>query len=351
MLTLFWLVLTLVTLVVLVYTNAAGVTWIVAVAALLGLSWAGGLLPASLNVMLTALRPMRGGTTGSSPDWSKLLAVSAPALTADEQRFLTHEVDELCSMVTDWETTNVYKDLPRHVWQFIKDKGFLGLSIAKDFGGLGFSAYAHSQVMTKLSTHSGTVSVTVMVPNSLGPGELLQHYGTDAQRRHYLPRLAKGLEIPCFALTNPHAGSDAAAIPDRGIVCMGEHEGKRVLGLRITWEKRYITLGPVATLLGLAFHAYDPEHLIGDRDDVGITCALIPTSHPGVSMLGRGWRMLMNALPRGAAFRFPQRAPAWRSSPCAPPADTPAFVSSSRRRSACSRESKSRSRAWGATCT
>ena len=384
MLTLFWLVLTLVTLVVLVYTNAAGVTWIVAVAALLGLSWAGGLLPASLNVTLTALFvpialvlnvvPLRrrllsdrllsafrrvmppmsqterdaieAGTVwwdaelfSGRPDWSKLLAVSAPALTADEQRFLTHEVDELCSMVTDWETTNVYKDLPRHVWQFIKDKGFLGLGIAKEFGGLGFSAYAHSQVMTKLSTHSGTVSVTVMVPNSLGPGELLQHYGTDAQRRHYLPRLAKGLEIPCFALTNPHAGSDAAAIPDRGIVCMGEHEGKRVLGLRITWEKRYITLGPVATLLGLAFHAYDPEHLIGDRDDVGITCALIPTSHPGVSigrrhmplnmvfqngptwgrdvfipmewviggqpMLGRGWRMLMECLAAGRGISLP----------------------------------------------
>src|SRR5437763_11862350 len=384
MLTLFWLVLTLVTLVVLVYTNAAGVTWIVAVAALLGLSWAGGLLPASLNVTLMALFvpialvlnvvPLRrrllsdrllsafrrvmppmsqterdaieAGTVwwdaelfSGRPDWSKLLAVSAPALTADEQRFLTHEVDELCSMVTDWETTNVYKDLPRHVWQFIKDKGFLGLGIAKEFGGLGFSAYAHSQVMTKLSTHSGTVSVTVMVPNSLGPGELLQRYGTDAQKRHYLPRLAKGLEIPCFALTNPHAGSDAAAIPDRGIVCMGQHEGKRVLGLRITWEKRYITLGPVATLLGLAFHAYDPDHLIGDRDDVGITCALIPTSHPGVSigrrhmplnmvfqngptwgrdvfipmewviggrpMLGRGWRMLMECLAAGRGISLP----------------------------------------------
>ena len=377
MLTLFWLVLTLGTLIVLLYTNAAGVTWIVAVAALLGLSWAGGLLPASLNVTLTGLFvpialvlnvvPLRrrllsdrllsafrrvmppmsqterdaieAGTVwwdaelfSGRPDWS-------PALTADEQRFLTHEVDELCSMVTDWETTNVYKDLPRHVWQFIKDKGFLGLGIAKEFGGLGFSAYAHSQVMTKLSTHSGTVSVTVMVPNSLGPGELLQHYGTDAQKRHYLPRLAKGLEIPCFALTNPHAGSDAAAIPDRGIVCMGEHEGKRVLGLRITWEKRYITLGPVATLLGLAFHAYDPEHLIGNRDDVGITCALIPTSHPGVSigrrhmplnmvfqngptwgrdvfipmewviggqpMLGRGWRMLMECLAAGRGISLP----------------------------------------------
>ena len=166
--------------------------------------------------------------------------------------------------------------------------------IAKEYGGLGFSAYAHSQVMTKLSTHSGTVSVTVMVPNSLGPGELLAHYGTDEQKRHYLPRLAKGLEIPCFALTNPTAGSDAASIPDFGIVCWGEHEGKRVLGLRVTWDKRYITLGPVATLLGLAFRAYDPDHLVGDKEDIGITCALIPTSHPGVE-IGRR-HMPLNAV-------------------------------------------------------
>ena len=136
--------------------------------------------------------------------------------------------------------------------------------------------------MIKLSTHSGAVSVTVMVPNSLGPGELLAHYGTDEQKRHYLPRLAKGLEIPCFALTHPNAGSDAASIPDYGIVCRGEHEGRRVLGLSVTWDKRYITLGPVATLLGLAFRAYDPDHLVGDAEDIGITCALIPTSHPGV---------------------------------------------------------------------
>jgi acyl-CoA dehydrogenase len=242
-------------------------------------------------------------------------------------------------MVTDWETTNVYKDLPPQVWQTIRDKGFLGMSIAKEYGGLGFSAYAHSEVMTKLSTHSGTVSVTVMVPNSLGPGELLQHYGTDEQKRYYLPRLAKGVEIPCFALTNPHAGSDAAAIPDYGIVCMGEHDGKRVLGLRVTWEKRYITLGPVATLLGLAIHAYDPDHLVGDQEDIGITCALIPTMHPGVEigrrhmplnavfqngptwgrdvfipmdwviggqpMLGHGWRMLMESLAAGRGISLP----------------------------------------------
>ena len=155
------------------------------------------------------------------PDWKRLLATPAPTLTPEEQRFLDHEVEELCAMVTDWETTNVHRDLPPAVWQFIKDKGFLGMNIAKEYGGLGFSAYAHSQVMTKLSTHSGTVSVTVMVPNSLGPGELLAHYGTDEQKRHYLPRLAKGLEIPCFALTNPNAGSDAASIPDYGDRLLG----------------------------------------------------------------------------------------------------------------------------------
>ena len=201
----------------------------------------------------------------------------APTLTADEQRFLDHEVDELCAMVTDWETTNVHRDLPPAVWQFIKDKGFLGMIIPKEYGGLGFSAYAHSQVDDQAVDAFGDRRRSrSWCPNSLGPGELLVHYGTEEQKRHYLPRLAKGVEIPCFALTNPNAGSDAAAIPDVGIVCWGEHEGQRVLGIRLTWEKRYITLGPVATLLGLAFRAYDPDHLVGDKDDIGITCALMP---------------------------------------------------------------------------
>ncbi len=273
------------------------------------------------------------------PDWKKLLAAPRPTLTPEEQRFLDHETEELCAMVTEWEATNLLRDLPSPVWQYIKDKGFWGMNIAKEYGGLGFSAYAHSQVMTKLSTHSGTVSVTVMVPNSLGPGELIAEYGTDEQKRHYLPRLAKGLEIPCFALTNPNAGSDAAAIPDYGVVCWGEHDGKRTLGVRVTWEKRYITLGPVATLLGLAFRAHDPEHLVGDKEDIGITCALVPTSHPGVEtgrrhmpltaafqngptwgkdvfipmdwviggqpMLGRGWRMLMECLAAGRGISLP----------------------------------------------
>ena len=273
------------------------------------------------------------------PDWKSFLATPRPVLTPDEQRFVDDDVDELCAMITDWETTNVYKDLPPHVWQFIKDRGFLGMIIPKEFGGLGFSAFAHSEVIMKLSTRCATVAVSVMVPNSLGPGELLLQYGTDEQKARHLPRLARGEEIPCFALTNPNAGSDAAAIPDTGIVCWGEYEGRRVLGLRLTWDKRYITLGPVATLLGLAFRAHDPEHLVGDRDDIGISCALIPTTHPGVhigrrhmplnavfqngpnwgkdvfipmdwviggqAMLGKGWRMLMECLAAGRAISLP----------------------------------------------
>jgi acyl-CoA dehydrogenase len=280
-----------------------------------------------------------GDLFSGRPDWSKLLTTPHPTLTADEQRFLDDETEKLCAMANDWEATNVHKDLPPHVWQFIKDRGFLGMIIPKEYGGLGFSAYAQSQVIQKLSTRSGTISVTVLVPNSLGPGELLLHYGTEEQKNHYLPRLAKGLEIPCFALTNPYAGSDAASIPDFGVVCWGEHEGKRVLGLRVTWDKRYITLGPVATLLGLAFRAHDPDHLLGKKDDLGITCALIPTSHPGVNigrrhmplncafqngpnwgrdvfipmdwviggqpMLGRGWRMLMECLAAGRGISLP----------------------------------------------
>src|SRR6185436_16419996 len=158
------------------------------------------------------------------------------------------------------------------------DHGFLGMIIPKSFGGLGFSALAHSEVVTKLTTRSGTAAVSVMVPNSLGPAELLLHYGTEAQKNYYLPRLAKGIEMPCFALTSPEAGSDAGGIPDFGVVCRGEWEGKPdVLGIRLTWEKRYITLGPIATLLGLAFRLYDPDHMLGSRDDIGITLALIPT--------------------------------------------------------------------------
>ena len=243
-------------------------------------------------------------------------------------------------MVHDWEITHELNDLPPRVWQFIKDQGFLGMIIPKQYGGLGFSALGHSEVVMKLSTRSGTVAVSVMVPNSLGPAELLLHYGTEQQKNYYLPRLAKGIEIPCFALTSPEAGSDAGAIPDFGVVCRGEWEGRKdVLGMRLTWEKRYITLGPIATLLGLAFRLYDPDHLLGDQDDLGITLGLIPTKIPGVHIgrrhlplnatfmngpnwgkdvfvpldyviggagyVGEGWKMLMNCLAAGRSISLP----------------------------------------------
>ena len=229
------------------------------------------------------------------PDWKKMLAYPEARLTAEEQAFVDGPVEELCGMLHEWDITHERMDLPPEVWKFIRDKGFLGIIIPKSYGGLGFSAFAHSEIVTKISTRSGTAAVTVMVPNSLGPAELLIHYGTEQQKDHYLPRLAKGLEIPCFALTNPDAGSDAGAIPDFGIVCKGMHEGKEVVGIRMTWDKRYITLGPVATLLGVAFKLYDPDKLIGSEEDIGITLALIPTSHKGVN-IGR------RHIPLGAAF-------------------------------------------------
>jgi acyl-CoA dehydrogenase len=272
------------------------------------------------------------------PNWEELLSFPKPRLSAEEQAFLDGETEELCRIADDWETY-VTNDLSPQAWQYIKDKGFLGMIIPKEYGGKGFSAYAHSQVVTKLSTRCSAAAVSVMVPNSLGPAELLLHYGTEQQKRHYLPRLGKGLEIPCFALTNPHAGSDAAAIPDHGVVCKGTWEGKEVVGMRVTWDKRYITLGPVATLLGLAFRLYDPDHLLGDKEDVGITCALVPTNHPGVhigrrhfplnatfqngpnwgkdvfmpldwiiggpNMAGQGWRMLMECLAAGRSISLP----------------------------------------------
>ena len=276
---------------------------------------------------------------GGRPDWQKLLAYPQAKLTTEERAFLEGPVEELCGMLDEWEITHERMDLPPAVWKFIRERGFLGIIIPKQYGGLGFSAYAHSEIVTKISTRSGTAAVTVMVPNSLGPAELLIHYGTEEQKNHYLPRLAKGLEIPCFALTNPEAGSDAGAIPDFGIVCKGMHEGREVLGIRLTWEKRYITLGPVATILGLAFKLYDPEHLMGATEELGITLALIPTSHKGVnigrrhlplsaafmngpnsgkdvfipmdwiiggrSMVGRGWRMLVECLAAGRSISLP----------------------------------------------
>ncbi len=223
------------------------------------------------------------------PDWRRLLSTPAPSLTAEEQRFLDVETEHLCDLANDWETTSVWQDLSPEAWSYAKDKGFLGMIVPKAYGGLGFSAYAHSQVIQKLSTRCSAAAVSVMVPNSLGPAELLLHYGTEDQKNHYLPRLARGQEIPCFALTNPYAGSDAASITDTGVVCKGMWNGEETLGFRISWRKRYITLAPVATVLGLAFRAIDPDGLLGGEAEPGITCVLIPRDHPGVNIGRRHW--------------------------------------------------------------
>ncbi|WP_159878036.1 acyl-CoA dehydrogenase [Aquitalea denitrificans] len=242
------------------------------------------------------------------PDYQRLLSFPDAKLSAEEQAFLDGPTERLCAMIDDWKITHELKDLPPEVWQFIKDNGFLGMIVKKKYGGLEFSNYAHAKVVTKIATRGGSAAVSVMVPNSLGPGELLQHYGTEAQKDYYLPRLAKGVEVPCFALTSPYAGSDAGSIPDYGIVCRGSYTDPRtgqhhenVLGLRVSWEKRWITLAPIATILGLAFKMYDPDHLLGDKEEIGITCALVPTEHEGVC-IGR------RHFPGGAAF---MNGPTW----------------------------------------
>ena len=218
------------------------------------------------------------------PDWNKLLSQPKPQLSAEEQAFLDGPVEELCRMTNDWEITHVHADLPPELWAFIKKNKFFGMIIPKEYGGLGFSALAHHKVIQKLASVSSVVSSTVGVPNSLGPGELLNHYGTQEQKDYYLPRLAAGEEVPCFGLTGPFAGSDATSIPDYGIVCKGEWNGANVLGLKLTFDKRYITLAPVATLIGLAFRMYDPDGLLGDTRDIGITLALLPRETPGVDI-------------------------------------------------------------------
>jgi acyl-CoA dehydrogenase len=277
------------------------------------------------------------------PDWDKLISAAAPRLSAEEQAFIDGPCEELCRMVDDWDITHRRADIPPHVWDYIKSKGFFAMIIPKRYGGLEFSAYAHSCVLAKLSGRSGVVASTVAVPNSLGPAELLLHYGTDEQKAHYLPRLARGDEIPCFALTGPRAGSDAASIPDSGVVCRGMFEGREIVGLRLNFSKRYITLAPVATVVGLAFRLFDPDRLLGgERTDYGITCALIPRHTSGVTigrrhfplnvpfqngpiqgkdvfvpldciiggpkMAGQGWRMLVEQLSVGRCISLPSSA-------------------------------------------
>jgi len=277
-----------------------------------------------------------------NPDWKKLHNYPKPRLSSEEQSFLDGPVDEVCAMVSDWHTTHEIADLSPEVWQFLKENKFFAMIIKKKYGGLEFSAYAQSRVLQKLTGVSSVLASTVGVPNSLGPGELLQEYGTKEQQDYYLPRLAVGEEIPCFALTSPEAGSDAGAIPDTGIICYDEFNNEKVLGMRLNWDKRYITLAPIATVLGLAFKLQDPDHLIGETTDLGITCALIPTDLEGITigrrhfplnvpfqngptqgkdvfvpldfiiggkeMAGQGWRMLVECLSVGRAITLPSNS-------------------------------------------
>jgi acyl-CoA dehydrogenase len=273
------------------------------------------------------------------PDWDRLMSYPAPKLSDEEQAFLDGPCEELCRMLDDWEICHELADMPQNVWDFIIEKRFFAMIIPKQYGGLEFSAYANAMVIAKLASCNPTASSTIGVPNSLGPAELLLHYGTEEQKNHYLPGLAAGTEIPCFALTSPEAGSDAASLIDSGIVCKDKWNGKQTIGIRLNWNKRYITLAPVATVLGLAFKLYDPDHLIGDKDEYGITAALIPTDLPGVvvgrrhypmtiaflngpttgtdvfvpldyiiggqEMAGKGWKMLVELLSVGRAITLP----------------------------------------------
>jgi acyl-CoA dehydrogenase len=310
--------------------------------------WLFKLMKAALPAMSqTEREALEAGNTwwdaelfSGSPDWAVLQNLPAAKFSKEEQAFLDGPTETLCAMINDWDITHNRKDLPEEVWDFIKKNKFCGMMIPKKYGGLEFSETAHSEIVMKIASRSSTAAVTVMVPNSLGPAKLLLNYGTEEQKNYYLPRLANGEEIPAFALTGPHAGSDAGAMPDTGIVCYGTFQGKdKVLGIRLNWEKRYITLGPVATVLGLAFKLYDPDHLIGDKPFIGITAALIPTHTAGVSIgrrhfpldsafqngpnwgkdvfipmdwviggqaqVGNGWLMLMQCLTTGRAISLP----------------------------------------------
>jgi acyl-CoA dehydrogenase len=283
-----------------------------------------------------------GELFSGQPDWSKLTSLPAAKLTAEEQAFLDGPTEELCRITNDWQITHELADIPPEVWAFIKENKFFAMIIPKQHGGLEFSPLAVAAVLTKLSSRSVVVASTVGVPNSLGPAELLLHYGTKEQQDRYLPGLASGAEIPCFALTGPRVGSDASALPDTGIVCKGKYNGEEIIGIKLNWDKRYITLAPVATLLGLAFKLYDPDHLIGDQDELGITAALIPTDTDGIEIgrrhfplnnpfqngptrgkdvfvpldsiiggperAGQGWRMLVEQLAAGRSIVLPANA-------------------------------------------
>ncbi len=299
----------------------------------------------------TEAQALEAGTVGfdaelfsGTPDWAKLQSIPPIQLSGEEQAFLDGATEQLCAMIDDWQVRHAEREIPEPIWDFVKQNGFLGMLISKEHGGLGFSAQAQSLILGKIASRSPDVVTIVMVPNSLGPGELIEKYGTDEQKHHYLPRLAKGLEVPCFSLTGPTSGSDAATMRDIGYVTKGTHEGRETLGIRLSWDKRYITLGPKATLVGLAFHLFDKDNLLGRGPEPGITLALIPANHPGVNigrrhlpsgaafpngpnwgndvfipmdwviggdkMAGQGWRMLMECLSAGRAISLPSSATA-----------------------------------------
>ena len=320
-----------------------------------------------------------------NPDWRKLLDVPAATLTPDERKFIDGPVAQLCAMLDEWDISWNRRDLPPEVWAFLKAQRFFGMIIPRRYGGLGFSPYAHSEVVRRISAYSVTAGVTVMVPNSLGPGELLMQFGTPAQRDYWLPRLADGREIPCFGLTSPEAGSDAASMTDTGVVCRQVVDGRELIGIRLNWHKRYITLGPVATVLGLAFKLSDPDGILGEPRDIGISVALVPVDAPGVEIgrrhlpamqafqngpnrgrdvfvpldaliggeerAGHGWQMLMSALAAGRGISLPSlsaAAPRWELTP---PACTRACASSSACRWGASRACRKSWPTWPATPT
>jgi acyl-CoA dehydrogenase len=305
--------------------------------------WAKGVLPALSDTERDAIEAgdvwWDAALFTGDPNWEDLLAFPKAVLSPDEQAFLDGPVDQLCAMLDDWKMTWETRDLPPQAWAFLKEARFFGMIIPQRYGGLGFSAYGHAQVVRKIASRSVSGAVTAMVPNSLGPGELIMRFGTEAQKDHWLPRLADGREVPAFGLTSPEAGSDAAAMVDEGVVCKGVFAGREGLGIRLNWHKRYITLGPICTVLGLAFKLRDPDHLIGETEDIGITCALVPTDTPGVEIgrrhlpafqtfqngpnwgrdvfipldhviggaerVGQGWKMLMTALAAGRGISLP----------------------------------------------
>ncbi len=296
----------------------------------------------------TEKQALEAGTVGWNrdlfsgiPDWNKLCNIAQPTLSLEEQDFIDNQVEQVCKMINSWRISREM-DVPQEIWDHFKREGYFGLIIPKSYGGKEFSAFAHSEIIVKIAGLSSAVATIMSVPNSLGPAELLLRYGTDKQKQHYLPRLATGEDIPCFALTSPVAGSDASSISDHGVVCKREFEGRETVGVLLNWNKRYITLAPVATLIGLAFKLYDPDHLLGQQEYIGITCALIPAKTKGITagrrhypldaafpngptqgvdvfipmdwviggqaMVGHGWRMLMECLAAGRSISLPSMA-------------------------------------------